>query len=176
MKAYYHDGLEIKDRSFPHESTEEVSLEELNNIGVYIYHFDQVSSVDQLSKERNYMARDEIEISPKSCGSWENYQIQLDKYYIEHLHEDEEIRYVLDGAGYFDIRNNTQDRWIRVHLTKGDLVIVPAGIYHRFAPTTDHYIKNMRLFQNRPKWMAINRPEADTTTFRKKYLKEIKIN
>lgn len=29
------------------------------------------------------------------------------KYYCRHLHEDEEIRFILKGAGYFDIRGET---------------------------------------------------------------------
>lgn len=67
------------------------------------------------------------------------------------------IRYIIDGHGYFELRD-LSDHWIRVLMEPGDLVINPAGIYHRYAPHKGDYLKMMRLFMNEPIWTSINRP------------------
>ena len=48
--------------------------------------------------------------------------------YFRHLHEDEEIRFILDGSGNFDVRD-TNECWIRIHMDKGDMIVLVGGCW-----------------------------------------------
>lgn len=76
---------------------------------------------------------------------------QLKMFFDEHLHLDDEIRYILDGKAYFDIRDK-EDRWIRIAMSKGDMITLPAGIYHRF--TVDESVGFASMtFSHHNKWI-----------------------
>lgn len=119
------------DQRFPHEGRP-VEVEALSRIGVLYYHLPSLDQVNALASERGYKNRDEVKVSPEAMG--DVYEAKVKMFFDEHLHEDEEIRYIRGGKGFFDVRSK-DDEWVRVQLEKDDLLILPAGIYHRF--TTD---------------------------------------
>lgn len=177
VQAYFFDNKNEIDAREPHCSGELVGLDQLSRLGVFYRFIHDDDEVDALAKERNYKNRDVVNISRASFQNDEQAMLKkLEVFYEEHIHEDEEIRYCLDGEGYFDLKDPICDRWIRVKVCKGDLLVVPAGIYHRFMLTTQNYIKAMRLFQDEPKWLAINKPDADANAARKQYLASISSN
>ncbi|RDA83420.1 hypothetical protein CP532_4984, partial [Ophiocordyceps camponoti-leonardi (nom. inval.)] len=166
MKAYVYDNIE-GDQRLPHDSGLTVSIEDLSRVGVRYYHCPSLSDVDKLATERGYKNRDEITVSPHALGSV--YEEKVKTFFEEHLHEDEEIRYIQGGRGYFDVRG-PEDVWMRVMLEKDDLLILPAGIYHRFTTDDSNYVHAMRLFKDEPQWTPFNRcPDSDQNTIRRSY-------
>ena len=168
MKAYYYEGE--GDQRLPHEG-QQISLSDLTAIGVLTWTDVTSSKIDEIANSRNYKNRDVITVSPESMGA--QYDAKVKGFFSEHLHEDEEIRYILDGHGYFDVRD-ASERWIRIAMEKGDVAVLPAGIYHRFTTAQDDFIQAMRLFKDAPKWTPLNRgtEEVDRNEIRREYVKE----
>ncbi|XP_030385978.1 1,2-dihydroxy-3-keto-5-methylthiopentene dioxygenase [Scaptodrosophila lebanonensis] len=123
------------------------------------------SVLAELRAKRGYTYDDEITCSEKCLP---DYAAKLKSFYQEHLHTDEEIRLVLEGSGYFDVRDG-EENWLRIKVEKGDLIVIPAGIYHRFTLDTNNYIKARRYFVGEPVWTPHNRP-SDDMECRKAYL------
>lgn len=164
-----------EDQRLPHHRNpkEFVPLSKLQEIGVLYWYLDpkNYESNEELKKireGRGYSYMDLLELSP---GKVENYEEKIKNFYREHIHADEEIRYCLEGSGYFDVRDK-DDTWIRIWIKEGDMIVLPAGIYHRFTLDTSNYVKLMRLFIGEPVWTAYNRPQEEHPA-RQDYLKSL---
>jgi 1,2-dihydroxy-3-keto-5-methylthiopentene dioxygenase len=166
VSAWYFDNDESTDQRTEHRG-DDVPLSKLDALGVLQFKLDPSSSsydpaedkaLSKIRSERGYTYTDTITLSPDKLP---NYEAKILTFFQEHLHTDEEIRYCLEGSGYFDVRDE-QDRWIRVKVQQGGMIILPAGMYHRFTLDSSNYGKFMRLFVGEPVWTPYNRA-ADGT-------------
>jgi 1,2-dihydroxy-3-keto-5-methylthiopentene dioxygenase len=107
--------------------------------------------------ERGYSYADIITVHPDHLP---DFDAKVKAFFDEHIHDAEEVRYVLAGSGYFDVRD-LEDKWVRIHVQAGDLLTLPEGIYHRFTCDSQDFIHAMRLFKGTPVWTPYNRPQED---------------
>uniref|UniRef100_A0A0A9WLE1 Acireductone dioxygenase n=2 Tax=Lygus hesperus TaxID=30085 RepID=A0A0A9WLE1_LYGHE len=178
VKAWYMDDSSEDQRLEHHRSPPEfvdlAVLEKSTGVEyIKIEDIENLANNEQLSvlmKKRGYTYEDQITCS-KECLP--NYEEKIKSFFAEHLHTDEEIRLVLEGSGYFDVRDPA-DRWIRIQVTPGDLLIIPSGIYHRFTLDTKDFIRAKRFFVGEPVWTPYNRP-ADDMACRKSYVERLQL-
>ncbi|XP_060531367.1 acireductone dioxygenase [Cylas formicarius] len=178
VRAWYMNDDDTSDQRTEHQKSppEFISIENLlENTGVEYFKLNVEldlgpdGALEKICKDRGYSYEDEI-VCSKEC--LRNYEEKLKMFYVEHLHTDEEIRLVIEGSGYFDVRTE-DDKWVRVEVVPGDLLVLPAGIYHRFTLDTKNYIRAKRFFVGEPVWTAYNRP-ADHLPARQRYLEYLK--
>lgn len=105
------------------------------------------AAIDRLKAERGYIEQDEVQLSPATP----NLDAICAKFIPEHFHDDDEVRFVLEGEGIFDIRSRG-DEWMRVVVERGDLIVVPANRHHRFLLTDSKHIRCVRLFKDTSGW------------------------
>lgn len=172
VQAWYMDDSDHDQRDEHHLNPPQfLDMQELRKVSgvehweIDVNNIETEGKLKKIREERGYNYEDMLDISREKLP---NYDDKLKIFYKEHLHADEEIRLFLDGSGYFDVRNKN-DKWIRIKAAKGDLLVLPAGIYHRFTLDKADYAKVMRLFCGDPVWTAINRP-ADEHPARETYL------
>ncbi|ESS68720.1 1,2-Dihydroxy-3-keto-5-methylthiopentene dioxygenase [Trypanosoma cruzi Dm28c] len=152
--------------------TPPVTLQQLKDIGVIYYdiNLNDFSIVRQLVKERLYKHTDEVHIS-QTCKD----ELFLERWFQEHFNEDEQIRIVIDGSCYFDVRSK-QDKWIRIYAKAGDLFIFAPGLYHRGTLDEDDYVALYRLFRDSPRFAPFFRSDAraESQKVRLNYLMSLK--
>lgn len=105
-------------------------------------------ALDALKAHSGYGTQDEVQLS----SSTPDLAAVMKKFDDEHTHADDEIRFVLDGEGVFDIRDR-DDRMIRVVVEAGDLIVVPARVNHRFELSKLCRIRCIRLFKDPAGWV-----------------------
>jgi 1,2-dihydroxy-3-keto-5-methylthiopentene dioxygenase len=134
------------------DRSQALSTDELLANGVYYAQLETdpvrfQTPLDQLKAERGYIEQDEVALNPATP----NLDAICAKFVDEHFHDDDEVRFVLEGEGIFDIRSK-DDQWMRVVVERGDLIVVPANRHHRFLLTEIKQIRCVRLFKDTSGW------------------------
>ena len=111
--------------------------------------------IEAVKREHGYVDEDFVELRP----DMPNIDEICAKFDREHYHTEDEVRFVVDGEGIFDVRDE-HDRWVRIEVTPGDMIVIPAKTHHRFYLTERRRIRCMRLFANHDGWAPLYRESS----------------
>jgi 1,2-dihydroxy-3-keto-5-methylthiopentene dioxygenase len=111
------------------------------------------ADLDVLKAEGGYVTADVIDIKPDTP----NLDAMLNKFNKEHWHDEDEVRFTLEGHGLFYINPNAagseaEKPAVGIEVEPGDLLIVPKGTLHWFELCGDRRIRAIRLFQDMAGW------------------------
>lgn len=131
-------GYERWDTS--HDLSDQVPAEKILNT--------YAEEIETLKASGGYQAADVIDVKPETP----NLQVMLDRFNREHWHDEDEVRFIIEGHGVFHINPKNGGPVVAIEVEKGDLLRVPAGTLHWFDLCSDRRIRAIRLFQDPTGW------------------------
>jgi len=105
------------------------------------------NEINKLKDQGGYQTADVIDLYPDTP----NLDVMLAKFSKEHWHDEDEVRFIIEGRGVFHIRPKDGDV-VALEVEEGDLARVPAGTWHWFDLCQDKRIRAIRLFQDPTGW------------------------
>jgi 1,2-dihydroxy-3-keto-5-methylthiopentene dioxygenase len=100
IQAWYMDDKDDVDQREPHKTdpVQPVSVDQLASLGVLSW--EGITGEDdpklaEIRKDRGYSYSDVITVSPDKLSG---YETKIKSFFEEHIHTDEEIRYILEGT------------------------------------------------------------------------------
>lgn len=103
--------------------------------------------IDRLKAGGGYVTADVIDVQPHTPGLAE----MLAKFNREHTHDDDEVRFIIEGRGLFHI-HPVNGPVAAIEVEAGDLIRVPSGTLHWFNLCGDRRIRAIRLFKDPAGW------------------------
>ena len=103
--------------------------------------------IEKLKARGGYVTADVIDVKPDTMGL----DAMLAKFSIEHRHDEDEVRFIVDGRGLFHI-HPPNSPVVALEVEAGDLIRVPRGTLHWFDLCGERRIRAIRLFQDTAGW------------------------
>ncbi|MBU2571560.1 MAG: cupin [Gammaproteobacteria bacterium] len=104
--------------------------------------------IDRLQEEYGFQSVDVIGISPNHPEK----EALRQKFLSEHIHDDFEVRFFIEGRGLFSL--HVDDKVYCILCEQGDLISVPAGAKHWFDMGQNPNFRCIRLFTTPDGWVA----------------------
>jgi 1,2-dihydroxy-3-keto-5-methylthiopentene dioxygenase len=103
--------------------------------------------IESLKARGGYVTADVVNVNAQTPGL----DAMLAKFSREHWHDEDEVRFIIQGRGVFHI-HPTDSPVVAIEVEAGDLIRVPRGTWHWFDLCSDRQIRAIRLFQDPSGW------------------------
>jgi 1,2-dihydroxy-3-keto-5-methylthiopentene dioxygenase len=103
--------------------------------------------IETLKARGGYRTADVIDVRPDTP----NLNGMLARFNREHWHDEDEVRFIVEGRGLFHIHPPAGPVFA-LEVEAGDLIRVPRGTHHWFDLCADRRIRAIRLFQDTSGW------------------------
>jgi 1,2-dihydroxy-3-keto-5-methylthiopentene dioxygenase len=103
--------------------------------------------IHRLKESGGYVTADVIDVKPDTPGL----DAMLAKFSREHWHDEDEVRFIIEGSGVFHIHPRSGPV-CAIEVAAGDLIRVPRGTWHWFDLCASRRIRAIRLFQDAAGW------------------------
>ncbi|MGC0421924.1 1,2-dihydroxy-3-keto-5-methylthiopentene dioxygenase [Embleya sp. AB8] len=111
------------------------------------------SEVDRITEAEGYILVDVIRLQPSDDPEWPaKAAAARAKFLTEHTHDDDEVRFFVEGAGIFYL--HIDGRVHAVLCEAGDLLSVPKGITHWFDMGVTPSVAAIRFFHDEDGWVG----------------------
>ena len=136
------EGIGVRFERWPAEAVLAADADDAAVMAAY------AGAIDRLKAAGGYQAVDVVRMVPDHPMR----EPLRAKFLSEHRHDEDEVRFFVEGAGLFCLRE--QGKVHMVLCEAGDLISVPAGIRHWFDMGPAPSFTAVRLFTNPEGWVA----------------------
>ena len=105
-------------------------------------------TIEDIKRSGGYTAGDVVRLLPNTPGHAE----LRAKFLAEHTHDDDEVRFFVEGSGTFFLRAG--GKVIELRSERGDLIRVPKGARHWFDIGVPPFFTAIRLFTREDGWVG----------------------
>ncbi|CCD71494.1 putative inactive acireductone dioxygenase 1 [Caenorhabditis elegans] len=153
MQIWHMEPFPCGDRRLPHhvfppKKITTTQLGQLAGVQYYKVDLDDTASMKKrlsaVKTEKNVTFTDMFTVSETML----EFDDKMEQFYEPQVQKEDVISLVVEGTCYYDVEPE-DDSWIRVQVEKGDLIVIPKGLSHRFTTTPQNFVKIQRFFSRK---------------------------
>ncbi|CAI5442487.1 unnamed protein product [Caenorhabditis angaria] len=148
MEPYPCGDKRLPHHVFPPKKLTTTQLTQLAGVVYYKVDLEDTAAMKKrlsaVKSERNVNFSDVFTVTDTMV----DFEDKMEQFYEPQEHTEDVISLVVEGTCYYDVEP-VDDQWIRVQLEKGDMIVIPKGLSHRFTTTPLNFVKMQRFFSRK---------------------------